>query len=84
MSPEAATQLCGLEICLGFEWPKASSKDCLFIQVTAAPVSKSQEKVLLPALTVRRGLILSPLEGIIISKSLLQVAIETVHKLRIN
>jgi len=27
---------------------------------------------------------LSPLEGIIISKSLLQVAIETEHKLRIN
>ena len=84
MSPEAATQLCGLEICFGFECPKASSKDCLFIQVTAAPVSNSHEKVLSPTLMANLGLILSPLKGVIISNSLLQVAIETVHKLRIN
>ncbi len=84
MSPEAATQLCGLEICFGFECPKASSKDCLFMQVTAAPVSKSHEKVLSPALTANLGLILSPLKGVMISNSLLQVAIEMVHKLRIN
>jgi hypothetical protein len=30
------------------------------------------------------GLILTPLKGVIISNSLLQVAIEIVHKLRIN
>ncbi len=76
MSPEVATQLCGFEICLSLQWPR----DFLFMQVTAAPVSNSHEKVLSPAL----GLILSPLKGVIISNSLLQVAIEMVHKLRIN
>jgi hypothetical protein len=54
------------------------------MQVTAAPVSKSHEKVLSPALTANLGLILSPLKGVIISNSLLQVAIKIVHKLRIN
>ena len=54
------------------------------MQVTAAPVSNSHEKVLSPTLTAYLGLILSPLKGIIISNSLLQVAIEIVHKLRIN
>ena len=54
------------------------------MQVTAAPVSNSQEKVLFPALTANLGLILSPLKGVMISNSLLQVAIEMVHKLRIN
>ncbi len=50
------------------------------MQVTAAPVSNSHEKVLSPALTANLGLILSPLKGVIISNSLLQVVIE----LRIN
>ncbi len=54
------------------------------MQVTAAPVWKSHEKVLSPALTANLGLILSPLKGVIISNSLLQVAMEIVHKLRIN
>jgi hypothetical protein len=54
------------------------------MQVTAAPVSKSCEKVLFPALTISLGLILSPLKGIIISKSLLHVAIEIVHRFKIN
>jgi len=54
------------------------------MQVTAAPVSKSHEKVLSPALTANLGLILSPLKGVMISNSLLQVAMEIVHKLRIN
>jgi hypothetical protein len=54
------------------------------MQVSAAPVSNSHEKVFSAALTVTLGLILSPLKGIIISNSLLQVAIEIVHKLRIN
>jgi hypothetical protein len=40
--------------------------------------------VLSPALTSDLGLILSPLKGIIIANSLLQVAIEIVQKLRIN
>jgi hypothetical protein len=54
------------------------------MQVTEAPVSNSHEKVLFPALTDNLGLILSPLKGVIISNSLLHVAIEIVHKLRIN
>ncbi len=54
------------------------------MQVTAAPVSNNQENVLFPALTANLGLILSLLKGIIILNSLLQVAIEIVHKLRIN
>ncbi len=68
----------GFEICFGVVCPKAISNDCLFMQVTAAPVSNSQEKVLSPALTANLGLILSPLKGVIISNSLLQVAIEMV------
>jgi hypothetical protein len=80
MSPEAATQLCGFEICFCLECPNNS----LFMQVTAAPVSNNQEKVSCPSLTDNLGLILSPLKGVIISNSLLQVAIEIVHKLRIN
>jgi hypothetical protein len=47
-------------------------------------VSNSHEKVFYPALTANLGLILSPLKGIMISNSLLQVAMEIVHKLRIN
>jgi hypothetical protein len=54
------------------------------MQVTAAPVSNSHEKVLSPALTANLGLILSSLKGIMNSNSLLQVAIEIVHKLRIK
>ncbi len=54
------------------------------MQVRAAPVSNNQQKVLVPALTANLGLILSPLKGIIISNSLLEVAIEIVHKLTIN
>ncbi len=84
MSPEVATQLWGFEICLGLECQNARSVDCLFMQVTAASVSNSDEKVLSPALTANLGLILSPLKGVIISNSLLQVVMEMVHKLRIN
>jgi hypothetical protein len=60
------------------------SNDSFFMQVTAAPVSNRQEKVLFPALTANLVLILSRLKGVIISNSLLQVAMEIVHKLRIN
>ncbi len=44
------------------------------MQVTAAPVSNSHEKVLFPALTANLGLILSPLKGVIILNSLLHVS----------
>jgi hypothetical protein len=54
------------------------------MQVTTAPVSNRHEKVLFPALTANLGLILSQLKGIMFSNSLLQVAIEIVHKLRIS
>jgi hypothetical protein len=54
------------------------------MHITAAPVSNNQEKVLSAVLSVILGLILSPLKGVIISKSLLQVAMGTVHKLTIN
>jgi hypothetical protein len=54
------------------------------MQVTAALVSNNQEKVLFPALTANFGLILSPLKGVKISNSLLQVEIEIVPKLIIN
>jgi hypothetical protein len=54
------------------------------MQVTAAPELNNQEKVLFPSLTANLGLILSPLKGVIISNSFLQVAKEIVHKLRIN
>jgi hypothetical protein len=40
----------------------AMANDCLFMQVTAAPVSNSHEKVLSPALMANLGLILSPFE----------------------
>jgi hypothetical protein len=54
------------------------------MQVTAAPVSNSHEKVFFPALTSNLGLILSPLKSFIISNILLHVVMEMVHKLRIN
>jgi hypothetical protein len=44
---------------------------------------KSHENLFVAALTICLGLILSPLKGVIISKSLLQVAIEIVHGLKI-
>ncbi len=65
-------------------WGKAASKEVFVIQVTEAPVSNSQEKVFPPAIAVVLGLILSPLKGVIRSKNLLHVAIEIVHKFKIN
>jgi hypothetical protein len=52
------------------------------MQVTAALVSKSHQNVLFPALTVNLGPILSPLKVIIFSKSLLQLGIEIIHRLK--
>ena len=46
------------------------------------PVSNNHEKVCPPALAV--GLILSPLKGVIRSKNLLHIAMEIVHKFKIN
>ncbi len=49
----------------GFWLGKAALNDSAVIQVTEAPVSKSQENVLPPALAVTLGRILSPLKGVI-------------------
>ncbi len=54
------------------------------MQVIATLMSKSQLNVLEPEVTLILGLILSPLEGILILQSLLQVAIEIAHKQIIN
>jgi FtsH-binding integral membrane protein len=69
MSLDAATQLWGFEICLGLACPNAILNDCLFLQVTAAKVSNNQGQVLFPTLTVKLGVILFSLKGIIISNS---------------
>jgi len=58
--------------------------DALVIQVIEAPVTNNQEKVFPPALAVSLGLILSPLKGVIRSKNLLHIAMEIVHKFKIN
>ena len=84
LSPEAAVQCCESCTLRGFLWGKAASKEFYVIQVTEAPVSNSQEKVFPPAIAVTLGLILSPLKGVIRSKNLLHVAIEIVHKFKIN
>jgi len=49
----------------GLECGKAALNDSAVIQVTDAPVSKSQENVLPPALAVTLGRILSPLKDVI-------------------
>ncbi len=54
------------------------------MQMTTVPVSKSHENVLFLALIVNLGLIFSPLKGVMISRSLFQVAIEIVHRLIIS
>ncbi len=77
-SPDVATQLCSLEIILGSFFPNKEWKD---LQETASLVSNNQENVLSPAFTLNLGVILSPC--VITSNSLMQVTIETAHKLRI-
>jgi hypothetical protein len=52
--------------------------------VTAIPISESNGKVFAHSLTLSLGLILSPLKGVIILNNLLQVSIETEHKLRMS
>jgi hypothetical protein len=84
LSPEAAVQCCEFCTLRGFLWGKAASNEFLVIQVMEAPVLNNQEKVFPPAIAVSLGLILSPLKGIIRSKNLLHVAIEIVHKFKIN
>jgi hypothetical protein len=56
----------------------------LYSQVTADPVSITQEKFLFPVSPEIIGFALSPLKGVMFSTSLLQVAMDTVHKLKIN
>jgi hypothetical protein len=58
--------------------------DALDIQVIEVPVTNNQEKVFPPALAVSLSLILSPLKGVIRSKNLLHIAMEIVHKFKIN
>ena len=84
LSPEAAVQCCELCTLQGFVRGKAASNEAFVIQVIDAPVSNSQEKVCPPTFAVSLGLILSPLKGVIRSKNLLHVAMEIVHKFRIN
>jgi len=63
---------------------KSSVEWCLVIQVMEAPVSNNHENVFPPAMALTLGLILSPLKGVIWSKHLLHVAMEIVHKFKIN
>ena len=83
-SPEAAVQCCELCTLQGFVRGKAASNEDFVIQVIDAPVSNSQEKVCPPTLAVSLGRILSPLKGVIRSKHLLHIAMEIVHKFKIN
>ncbi len=82
--PEAAVQCCESCTLQGFLWGKAASNEFFVIQVMEALVSNSQEKVFPPAIAVNLSLILSPLKGVIRSKNLLHIAIEIVHKFKIN
>jgi hypothetical protein len=55
------------------------------MQVTADSASNNtQEKFLFPVHLEILGFTLFPLKGVMFSKSLLQVAMDTVHKLKIN
>jgi hypothetical protein len=67
-----------------FASPKSIKNAQALMQVIATLMSKSQLNVLEPEVTLILGLILSPLEGILILQSLLQVAIEIAHKQIIN
>ena len=82
--PEAAVQCCAFCTLRGLSCGKAALNEFAVIQVTEAPVSKSQEKVFPPALDITLGLILSPFKSVIRLKFLLQVAIEIVHKFKIS
>ncbi len=84
LSLEAAVQCWEFYTLWGFWVRNAAWKEAFVIQVMDAPVSNSQEKVFPPALAVSLGLILSPLKGVIRSKHLLHVAMESVHKFQIN
>ncbi len=71
--------------CLSFfVLPNAASKALMFIQVTADPVSIFQWKFFPFTVPLTAVFLLSPLKSVMFSKSLLQVAIDTVHKLKIN
>jgi hypothetical protein len=84
LSPEAATQLCCFEICLGLECTNAQSNDSLFMQVTADPVSNNQEKVLIPSLTAGLNPILNPIKRRHNFKQFITGCNGNCNKLRIN
>ncbi len=65
-------------------FPKAISKEFMLMYVTADPVSSTQEKFLPPVCPEILVLTLSPLKSVMFSKRLLQMAMDTVHKLKIN
>jgi hypothetical protein len=69
---------------IGKVFPKAISKELMFMQVTEDPVYITQEKFLFPVRLKILDFALSPLKDIMFSKSLLQVAMDTLHKLKIN
>jgi hypothetical protein len=60
LEPFAATQPFPLVIFFGLEFLKACLKLLAFMQVIAAPVSKSQLKVIFPVVTLILGRFLSP------------------------
>ncbi len=63
--PEAAVQCWAFCTLRGLECGNAALNEAAVIHVIEAPVSKSQENILPPALAVTLGLILSPLKGVI-------------------
>jgi len=84
LSPEVAMQSCAFWTFIGFWLGNAAWKEVEVINVAEAPVSNSYENVLTPTLAVTLGLTLSPLNGVIWLKMLLHIAIDTVHKFKIN
>lgn len=67
--PNAAMQLCAVEIIFGFCCANAELKDLLLMQVVAVQVSYSHDEVWFPAFTFNLGQILPP--GAMPSKILL-------------
>ncbi len=83
LSPKAATQSYASLILLGFELGNGAWNEVEFMHVAEAPVSKSYENVLPPALTVTFGLTFSPLRSVIWLKRFMKVALEMAHKFTI-
>ncbi len=77
-------QSCAFSTLHGFALENADWKEADVIHVADAPVSNSHDNVLRSALVVALGLMLAPIKGLIWLKNILQVAIETTHKFKIN